>query len=206
MGWQKFPCFIRVRPWLIRLFPQSPRLRPAAHFSNSRPALCRGHLPERSVYGLKLVTAPPIGEPWHNFLLAYRNKLYDKRVVRMPDHKAWDQLEIPKNITVGQLRGALLHFSFRDFAHFVDKMNRTSSRRAQFGNPKSIVTIRLRVLFAMPFYFFKAYVVKGRWRAGLYGFSLARISAYSRWLRDAKMYESHCRNAAKKKSNDANPL
>jgi glycosyltransferase involved in cell wall biosynthesis len=146
--------------------------------------------PAEGVYELKLVTAPPVGEPWYNIRLDFRNKLYDRRRFRMPEHKAWDQLELPPGTRVGKLKGAILHYSFRDFEHYVDKLNRVSSRRAADGKKKSVGQIRLRLIFGPAFYFFKAFIMRGLWRAGLYGLVLARLSALSRWLRDAKLYEA----------------
>jgi glycosyltransferase involved in cell wall biosynthesis len=150
-------------------------------FSGSGPAL--------PVYRLRLVTAPPVGKPWTNFRIDPRAKLYDRRRVRMPADRAWDQLRIEDGLQAGELKGALWHHSFRDIAHLVEKYNRGSSSMAGDSKRKHPAVIRLRVLFAMPFYFFKAYVTRGLWRAGLYGLILARLSAIGRWLRDAKMYE-----------------
>jgi len=47
-----------------------------------------------------------------------------------------------------------------------------------------------RVLFAFPVYFVKHYLQRQLFRSGIYGFALAAILAYGRWLRDAKMYEA----------------
>lgn len=153
--------------------------------------------PSERVYELKLVTAPPVGEPWYNIRLDFRNKLYDRRVFRMPEHKAWDQLDLPPDAKIGKLKGSILHYSFRDFEHYVDKLNRVSSRRAADGKKKSLGQIRLRILFGPAFYFFKAYVMRGLWRAGFYGLVIARLSALSRWLRDAKLYEAARREQEK---------
>ncbi len=145
--------------------------------------------PPLPVYYLRLVTAPPVGKPWTNFRIDPRAKLYDRRRLRMPEDRAWDQLRIEGGIQVRELQGALWHHSFRDIAHLIEKYNRGSSSMARDGRRKHPAVIRLRVLFAMPIYFFKAYVTRGLWRAGLYGLILARLSAIGRWLRDAKMYE-----------------
>jgi glycosyltransferase involved in cell wall biosynthesis len=55
--------------------------------------------PAHPVYQLDMVTVPPIGEPWYSVAVADRKKLYDKRVVRAPDHAAWDQFEVPPLIS-----------------------------------------------------------------------------------------------------------
>src|SRR5262245_23291918 len=152
-------------------------------------ALFADGLPPRPVYELRLVTVPPVGEPWHDFGVRRRCKLYDRRVVRQPDHKAWDQFKVPSGVRVGQLSGPLLHFAFGDLAHVVAKLNRASTVRASETRRRTRTEVGLRVLFALPVYFLKHYLQRGLFRAGIYGVSLAAISAFGRWLRDAKMYE-----------------
>ena len=145
--------------------------------------------PPLPIYELRLVTVPPVGKPWTNISVAYRRKLYDRRVVRAPDHKAWDQFEVPPGVEVGRLAGDLLHYSFRDLTQLVEKLNRVSTVRARDGKKSGRVAVAVRVLFAWPFYFVKHYLFRGLYRAGIYGIVLAAISANGRWLRDAKMYE-----------------
>ena len=152
-------------------------------------ALFAAGSPPLPIYELRLVTVPPVGKPWTNISVARRRKLYDRRVVRAPDHKAWDQFEVPPGVKVGRLAGDLLHYSFRDLAQLVEKLNRVSTVRARDGKKSGRVAVAARVLFAWPFYFVKHYLFRGLYRAGIYGIVLAAISAYGRWLRDAKMYE-----------------
>jgi glycosyltransferase involved in cell wall biosynthesis len=153
-------------------------------------ALFSGGRPPLSIYLLELVMVPPTGRPWHGFWLARRAKLYDRRVVRAPDHKAWDQFVVPPGVEVGCLSAPLLHYSFRDITHLVAKLNRTSTVRATETHRRGRLAVAARVLFAFPVYFMKHYLQRGLIRAGVYGFALASILAYGRWLRDAKMYES----------------
>ena len=145
--------------------------------------------PPLPIYELRLTTVLPLGEHWSNISVAYRRKLYDRRVVRAPDHKAWDQFQVPVGVKYGRLSGDLLHYSFRDLAQLVDKLNRVSTVRAREGKRAGRVAVAIRVLFAWPFYFLKHFLFRGLFRAGTYGVVLANISAYGRWLRDVKMYE-----------------
>jgi glycosyltransferase involved in cell wall biosynthesis len=147
--------------------------------------------PAGGVYALKLVTVPPYGPVWTRASLSWRNKLYDRRRVRMPDHKAWDQLALSPDMTPTRLRGALWHHSFRNIGHVVDKLNRVSGVRARESRLKSYPAVVLRVIFAMPVYFLRHYLLRGLWRAGLYGFAMAVTAAVGRWLRDVKMLERH---------------
>ncbi|MEM9029639.1 MAG: glycosyltransferase family 2 protein [Pseudomonadota bacterium] len=154
-----------------------------------RVLFARGEPPE-SVYGLTLITDPPATPPWTNFCLAVRNKLYDRRKWRMPAHPAWDQLQLPKEHRPSGLDGAIIHRSFRDFADLTRKFNSVSTARAKYTKPRSALELKLRIIGAFPFYFFKHFVLRGLFRAGVYGFAVAGASAHARWLRDVKMYEN----------------
>lgn len=147
--------------------------------------------PKHSVYQLKLVTIPPFGEPWLTCCLAWRSKLYRRSVHSIPDHPAWDQLEIPASVPQGRLQGALFHHSFKDFGHLLEKMNRVSSVRGREKKLKSLGVLKWRIVCGFPFYFFKKYVKQQMFRQGVYGFAAAVVMAGQRWLTDVKMYERH---------------
>ena len=150
--------------------------------------------PAAPVYEMLMATAPPVGKPWRSYNLVDRRKLYDKRVIRAPDHANWDQFTVPVGLRVGKLRAPLLHYSFRDLAQLEDKFNRNSSGRANDTALRPFWICVLRMLFAKPFYFLNQYLRRGLWRAGWYGFAVANIAAHGRWLKDAKMVEIHLRN------------
>ena len=155
--------------------------------------------PPCPVYELSLVTAPPVGEPWWNSTIVYRNRLYDRRKIHARDHAGWDQLEIPAGMQVGKLHKRLLHCSFRDLAQLEAKFNRSSSSRADDTALKPFAQVALRLVFARPFYFFHHYVMRGMWRGGFYGLAVANVCAHGRWLKDAKMMEIHLRNREEKR-------
>jgi glycosyltransferase involved in cell wall biosynthesis len=146
-----------------------------------------------SVYEMMMATCPPVGRPWLTFNLVDRRKLYDRRVVRQPDHPNWDQFQLPPGVRAKRLRAPLLHYSFRDLAQLEEKFNRNSSGRARDTKLKPMWLCGLRMLFAKPFYFLNHYVRRGLWRAGWYGLAAAEIAAHGRWLKDAKMMEIHLR-------------
>lgn len=159
--------------------------------------------PPFSVYQLDLVTVPPIGKPWHDVAVADRRKLYDRRVIRIPDHAAWDQFDVPSGLKVGRLRGPLYHHSFRDFEHFMGKLNRISTVRARESKLKPLWVVALRIWLAPPFYFMKHFLARDHWKLGLYGVAIAGMSAHGRWLRDIKMLEIHLKRR-QEKQNSAN--
>lgn len=149
--------------------------------------------PPFPIYETLMATIPPVGKPWMTFNLVDRRKLYDRRVVRQPDHANWDQFKTPAGVRVGKLKSPLLHYSFRDLAQLEDKFNRNSSGRARDTKLRPFWIVALRVALAKPLYFFNIYVRRGLWRGGWYGFACAQVSAHGRWLKDAKMLEAHIR-------------
>jgi glycosyltransferase involved in cell wall biosynthesis len=153
--------------------------------------------PPFPVYELKMVVVPPVGDPWWTVAVAHRRKLYDRRVVRQPDHLAWDQFELPEGVPVGRLSGPLMHHSFRDLEHMMQKLNTVTSIRAkETRQHRGRLQVGARVLFAYPIYFLKHYLLRGYYRLGVYGVATAGALAYGRWLRDAKMYEKLLRERA----------
>jgi glycosyltransferase involved in cell wall biosynthesis len=153
------------------------------------------------IYRTMLALAPPVGKPWLNFGLATRHKLYDRRVVRAPAHKAWDQFKIPRGVSAGRLREPILHHAFTGAAQFMGKLNRNSSVRAEALAPKSRPYLMARILFGLPLYFAKKYFLQQYFRGGVYGFALALMSGYGRWLRDVKMWEQSSGNIIDPRSN-----
>ncbi|WOI52793.1 glycosyltransferase family 2 protein [Parvularcula sp. LCG005] len=147
--------------------------------------------PTGQVFALKLVTAPPIGKPWYGLDTDYRNKLYDGRRWSMPDSEAWDQLDLPKDIHPKKLKGELIHYSFTDIGFLLRKQERNMTQRAKSAPLKPKWLLRLRIVFGLPLYFLKRYLLKGLFLKGAYGFSFCLTIAIGRWLKDVKMYERH---------------
>jgi glycosyltransferase involved in cell wall biosynthesis len=146
--------------------------------------------PSFPVYELKVVIVPPVGRPWWNVAVDHHRKLYDRRIVRQPDHLAWDRFRLPRGVPVGRLRGPLMHHAFRDIEHMMAKLNSVTTVRATATRlHRRRWEVGVRVLLAYPFYFLKHYALRGYFRLGVYGLATAGVLAYGRWLRDAKMYE-----------------
>jgi len=145
--------------------------------------------PAFGIYRTPVAIAPPIGKPWVGFGGVVRHKLYDRRVVRAPDHDLWDQFDIPAGVAVGALKAPIFHHAFADAAHLVMKLNRNSTTRANALAPKPLPILALRIFFGLPFYVAKRYVLDGLFRGGVYGFAFSVMSGFGRWMRDVKMYE-----------------
>lgn len=148
---------------------------------------------ERSidVFLLKLVTVTPNDQVWKNSCLAWRQKLYRKSIYQIPDHKAWDQFKVLDLSKAKKLKGALYHYSFRNFEHLLNKMNRVSSVRAREKEMKSLPILCIRILFGFPFYWYKKFVYQKMFMTGMYGFISSILMAAQRWLTDIKMFENY---------------
>lgn len=145
--------------------------------------------PPEAIFRTPMIIDPPVGMPWIGFGGVIRHKLYDRRIIRAPAHKAWDQFTIPSDIKVGKLKEPIIHHAFVDTAHLIDKLNRNSSTRARELDPKPMPILILRIFFGFPFYFAKKYFLGGLFRGGIYGFAFSMMSGFGRWMRDVKMFE-----------------
>lgn len=145
--------------------------------------------PPLKVYRTMLALVPPVGAPWRDFGLQVRHKLYDRRAVRAPAHEAWDQFDIPAGVETGRLAEPILHHAFTGAEQFMAKLNRNSSVRANALPLKPKPYLALRIVFGLPLYAAKKYILQQYFRGGVYGFALALMSGYGRWLRDVKMWE-----------------
>lgn len=154
-----------------------------------------GKEPAVIAYRLSLVTAPPFGAPWYGVDIMVRAKLYDRRRIRIPDSRAWDQFKIPKDQKAGRLKAPILHYSFTGVEHLMNKVNRNTTARAKEAL-KPLPIVVLRVFLGFPFYFFKRYILRGLITKGVYGFAFAVTVSVGRWLRDVKMFEIHMRNTS----------
>jgi len=162
-----------------------------------------GKEPEHMVYGLRQVHAVPFGEPWWGTDIIVKNKFYDRRRIRIPDHPAWDQLDYSKR-TSPRLGGYMLHYMFSDIGDLAKKQERNMSRRAMGVKQKSKRVLALRIIFAFPIYFLKRYVGKALFTRGVYGFAFSMTIAYGRWLKDVKLYERHLQAEHDKKQEAKN--
>lgn len=147
--------------------------------------------PRHSVYAIPMIMAPPIGKPWWSVDRDARLKLYDAERHRMPDHAAWDQLDLPAGTRIGRLRAPIIHHAFTDIGFLLRKQERNMTQRAKAAPLKPLWQLRLRIVFGLPVYFLKRYLLKGLFVKGIYGFAFSMTVAHGRWLKDVKMYERH---------------
>ncbi len=126
-------------------------------------------------------------------------RLYDKEQAGFRPSAVHDSVilkatgEIVANAPV--LAGALYHYSFRNIAHIISKINNYSTMQADdwMARQKPIPWVRMVV---EPFSaFLKAYFLRRYLFMGLMGFHYSLIYAFSRSIRMAKIYERYRRHS-----------
>ena len=142
-----------------------------------------------SVFSIRRQNVFPYGNT--NVSLSGDNviRLYRKSVVRYPDHPTWDKIKKPNNQKVKLLKGVIYHYWMKDFEHQISKMNRYTSSLALYSPKKTMFSLTMRLLFGFQFDFIKAYLFRHHWLHGRYGFAVAVLYAFTRFMRVVKMME-----------------
>ena len=112
-------------------------------------------------------------------------RLYRRSVGRFADSTVHDTVRPPQGARLGRLRARMEHRAFRDLAFLVTKLNRYSGMQAADARGRRISTLRLVAEF--PVSFLKGYVLRRYALYGAFGFTLAMVFAFGRFLRLAKM-------------------
>jgi glycosyltransferase involved in cell wall biosynthesis len=87
------------------------------------------------------------------------------------------------------LKGDIIHYSFKDLTHQVDTINKFSSIVAFTRYKKGINFPILKSIYKPLFKFFEIYIFKLGFLDGYAGFIIAISSSYSTFLKFAKLYE-----------------
>lgn len=116
-------------------------------------------------------------------------RLYRKSKGRYSDSSVHDRVIMEANAKTQQLKEKIAHASIRNFSHRVDKMNAYSSAQVEDMISKGRKASKARIVMEFWLSFMKRYFLKGYWRQGLIGYIYAMNYAYSRFLRQIKLYE-----------------
>jgi glycosyltransferase involved in cell wall biosynthesis len=107
-------------------------------------------------------------------------RLYNRTATRFRDSLTHD--EVAPTHDVVQLEGAILHKSYRDFAHIVTKSIRYYRLQREEGIAPSRLGA-LRMVFELPYQFVKYYICRRHIFGGADGFAYATALAMGRWAR-----------------------
>ena len=122
-----------------------------------------------------------------DFYPDYQTRLYDRRAAR------WQGKYVHESVIAdgpsGQLKHELQHYSYRDLADHLDRINKYSTLAAQQmyegGRRAGVVDLLLHP----PAAFLRNYVLRGGFSDGTAGLALSLVNAYSVFLKFAKLWE-----------------
>jgi len=117
----------------------------------------------------------------------YQLRLYDRRSAQ------WTGKYVHEAVTVrggiGQLRGELQHYAYRDIADHLETIDRYTTLAArqmhEAGRRATVLDLTFHPFFA----FLRNYVLRGGFRDGATGFTISRMNAYYVFLKFAKLRE-----------------
>ncbi len=117
-------------------------------------------------------------------------RLYDRRLSTMPDDLTHDRVEVGKNVSVGQLKGIVHHYSYLTLYQTWIKYNLYTDELVKTALVKGKKYSVFRLVTEFPRQFFIYYFVRRHIFNGMWGMIMATTLAYFRFLKIAKYFEA----------------
>lgn len=113
-------------------------------------------------------------------------RLFKREGAKFSDDLVHEKIILPDDARIGQLKKPLLHDSFLDVSHAIQKMNRYSSYSAQIGLTEKKRMSLSRACFSAGWMFLRCYVLQRGFLDGRSGFILAILNAQGSFYRGVK--------------------
>ena len=113
-------------------------------------------------------------------------RLFKRECAHFSTDIVHEKIILPQNSNIGQLKTPIMHHSFQDVTHAIEKMNRYSSYSAKIrieGKQRASVLKTLSSTFWM---FFRCYLLQGGFMDGRAGLLFASLNAQSAFFRGVK--------------------
>ena len=122
-----------------------------------------------------------------DFYPDYQTRLYDRRAARWRGQYVHES--VAADGPAGELRNELQHYSYRDLADHLDRINRytTLAARQMFERGRRAGVFDL--LLHPPAAFLRNYLLRRGFADGAVGLTLSLVNAYSVFLKFAKLWE-----------------
>ena len=114
-------------------------------------------------------------------------RLFDKRKASVKGKNPHDEIVMEKGATVKHLRGDLLHYTYLSVNDHIHQINRFTEIQAREKFELGKKTSFLALLFSPVYKFIRHYFFQLGFLDGYYGFLICRNSAYSTFLKHAKL-------------------
>lgn len=150
------------------------------NLKNTEPAAAGFTLPRRTWYLSRWIR----GGGWY----PDRNiRLFNRKHGRFDDVAVHESVHL--NGTVVPLHGDILHYSYRDIADHLDRINKYSNLSARIWFEKGRRANPAVMMFRPVWEFFRSYVLRRGFRDGREGIILAMMHGYYVFLKYAKLRE-----------------
>jgi len=120
----------------------------------------------------------------------YQLRLFNRRRGRWRDRIIHESVGMDQGARVETLRGDLLHYSMRDPGHHRQMIDQ---RYAPLGAQQMLAegkrTSSLQILTAGPLAFVRSFILKGGFRDGDAGLTIAKLAAHYAWLKHKLLFE-----------------
>jgi glycosyltransferase involved in cell wall biosynthesis len=115
-------------------------------------------------------------------------RLFDRRIARWGGTNPHDRIVLQGNIQVKQMKGDILHFSYRTISEHVIQNNKLSTLAAESLHAEGKKTNLFNVFFRPWWAFFVSYIFRAGFMDGLFGFVIAVQIAHMTFLKHIKLY------------------
>jgi glycosyltransferase involved in cell wall biosynthesis len=116
-----------------------------------------------------------------------QSRLYDRRRARWTGRYVHENLSVDG--TVGQLRGEIQHYAYRDIADHLETIDRYTTLAARQMHEDGRRAGLLQLAGHPPLAFLRNYIARGGIRDGVPGFIISSMNAYYVFLKFAKLWE-----------------
>ena len=117
----------------------------------------------------------------------YQLRLYDRRTAMWTGRYVHETLTV-RGVT-GQLRGELQHYTYRDLAQHLEKIERYATLAARQMHEEGKSAGLLQIACRPPYAFLRNYLFHGGIRDGVAGFIISGLNACYVFLKYAKLWE-----------------
>jgi glycosyltransferase involved in cell wall biosynthesis len=114
-------------------------------------------------------------------------RLFDRRKASVKGRNPHDEIVMAKGSTLKHLKGDLLHYTYLSVEDHISQINRFTEIQARGNFERGKKASCFSILFSPPFKFIRHYFFRLGFLDGYYGYLVCRNSAYSTFLKHAKL-------------------
>jgi len=113
-------------------------------------------------------------------------RLFKREGARFSDDIVHEKIILPRGTQIGQLNTPIMHHSFQDVTHAIEKMNRYSSYSAKIRIENKHRASLAKTLSSTFWMFFRCYLLQGGFMDGRTGLLFASLNAQAAFFRGIK--------------------